>query len=375
MPALTSSQTNALRELSHEIHSHPELAYQERRAVEAIGKLLENEGHAVERGIGALETAFRARVGPPGPAVALLAEYDALPDVGHGCGHNLIAISNVGAFLVAAAEAPKLEVGVELIGTPAEENGGGKIDLIDAGVFKGSIAVLSSHPAAQGSWGVSGTCLGVVEKLVTYKGVASHAAASPEKGRNALNAVIRLFVGLDGWRQHLEPDARVHGIISDGGKAANVIPSRAQAIIGLRAREKPTLDAMVERFTEIAEGAALLTGTKVEITEYLRYYEPLKPNPDLGDVIAGELARLGIDAPRGQLTTASTDLGNVSQRVPTDAVRFPVTEKPIAGHSDAMREASITDLGQRNALITAEALGAAALRLATDRSLRERISR
>ena len=373
MGVLTSSQTTALRALSHEIHSHPELAYQERHAVDAIGGFLAREGHAVERGIGKLETAFRARVGPPGPSVALLAEYDALPDVGHGCGHNLIAISNIGAFLNAAAAPGRLDVGIELIGTPAEENGGGKIDLIDAGVFDKSVAVLSSHPAAQGSWGVSGTTLGVVEKLVSYRGVASHAASSPEKGRNALNAVIRLFVGLDGWRQHLDGDSRVHGIITDGGKAANVIPSHAQAIIGLRAREKPTLDAMIDRFAEIAQGAALLTGTKVEIAEYLRYYEPLKPNPVLGDVIAGELLRLGVDAPRGQLTTASTDLGNVSQRVPTDSIRFPVTEAPIAGHSDAMREASITELGHRNALTTAEALGAAAVRIATDHVLRERI--
>jgi len=371
---LTTSQTSALRVLSHEIHSHPELAYQERHALAAIGGLIEREGHRVERGIGKLETAFRTHIGPPGPSVALLAEYDALPEVGHGCGHNLIAISNVGAFLVAAAVASRLEVGIELIGTPAEENGGGKIDLLDAGVFKKTVAVLSSHPAAQGSWGVGGTCLGVVEKLVTYRGVASHAASSPEKGRNALNAVIRLFTGIDGWRQQLDGDSRVHGIISDGGKAANVIPARAEAIIGLRAREKPTLDAMVDRFVEIAEGAALLTGTKVEITEYLRYYEPVTANAELSDVLAAELARLGIDAPRGQLTTASTDLGNVSQRVPTDAVRFPVTHTPIAGHSDAMREASIADLGHKNALITAEALGAAAVRVATDRALRERIS-
>jgi len=371
---LTTSQTSALRALSHEIHSHPELAYQERHALAAIGGLIEREGHRIERGIGKLETAFRTHIGPPGPSVALLAEYDALPEVGHGCGHNLIAISNVGAFLVAAAVASRLEVGIELIGTPAEENGGGKIDLLDAGVFKKTVAVLSSHPAAQGSWGVGGTCLGVVEKLVTYRGVASHAASSPEKGRNALNAVIRLFTGIDGWRQQLDGDSRVHGIISDGGKAANVIPARAEAIIGLRAREKPTLDAMVDRFVEIAEGAALLTGTKVEITEYLRYYEPVTANAELSDVLAAELARLGIDAPRGQLTTASTDLGNVSQRVPTDAVRFPVTHTPIAGHSDAMREASIADLGHKNALITAEALGAAAVRVATDRALRERIS-
>ena len=375
MSRLTSPQVDALITLSKDIHAHPELAYQERHALDAIAALLGREGHEVERGVGGLETAFRARVGPKGgKTVALLAEYDALPDVGHGCGHNLIAISNVGAFLVAAS-AKTLDVAVELLGTPAEENGGGKIDLIDAGAFDQVCAVLSSHPAAQGAWGVGGSCLGVVEKRVTYHGVASHAAASPERGRNALNAVIRLFTGIDGWRQHLDGTSRVHGIISNGGQAANVIPSRAEAIIGLRAQEKKTLDEMVERFVDIAEGAAMLTGTTVDIAEYLRYYEPLRPNDVVGDALAEELARLGVAAPRGVLTTASTDLGNVSQRVPTDAVRFPLSETPIAGHSDAMREASATDLAHRNALITAEALGATAVRIATDKTLRERIAR
>jgi amidohydrolase len=197
MPTLTTTQTADLIALSRNIHGHPELAYQERHALAAIADLLERVGHRVERGIGGLETAFRARVGPEGRAVALLAEYDALPDVGHGCGHNLIAISNVGAFLVAAENAARLEVGVELIGTPAEENGGGKIDLLRKGVFDRTLAALSSHPAAYGGWAVGGITLGVVGKRVTFSGVASHAGSAPEKGRNALNAVIRFFVGID----------------------------------------------------------------------------------------------------------------------------------------------------------------------------------
>src|SRR5216117_1651203 len=218
MPRLTTDQTAELASLSRDIHAHPELAYEERHAVAAISAVLERAGHRVERGIGGLETAFRARVGPAdGPAVALLAEYDALPEVGHGCGHNLIAISNVGAYLIAAANAARLEVAVELIGTPAEENGGGKIDLLRKGVFDRTVAALSSHPAGQGGWAVSGTGLGVVGKRVTFTGVAAHAGSAPEKGRNALNAVIRFFVGIDGWRQQLEVDSRVHGYISDGG--------------------------------------------------------------------------------------------------------------------------------------------------------------
>jgi len=375
MPALTSVETSELLALSRDIHAHPELAYEERHAAQAIAALLESHGHTVERGIGGLETAFCARVGAAGRSVALLAEYDALPGVGHGCGHNLIAISNIGAFLIGAAQARRLEIGVELIGTPAEENGGGKIDLLRKGVFDKTMAVLSSHPASQGEWVVSGTGLGVVGKRVTFTGVASHAGSAPEKGRNALNAVIRLFVGIDGWRPQLEAESRVHGVITDGGKAMNVVPARAEALFGLRAKERATLDGMVERFGEIAKGAALLTGTKVEIAEYLPYYAPVKANAALGDVIAGELARLGVRPARGVLVTASTDLGNVSEKVPTDSVRFPVSDVPIAGHSDAMREASVTDLAHRNALIAAEALGAAAVRVATDAALRERIAK
>jgi amidohydrolase len=375
VPVLTTAQTDDLVALSSDIHGHPELAYQERHAADAIAALLERAGHPTERGVGGLETAFRARVGPKdGPAIALLAEYDALPEVGHGCGHNLIAISNVGAYLVAAARAARLEVAVELVGTPAEENGGGKIDLLRKGVFARTLAALSSHPAAQGGWTVSGTGLGVVGKRVTFTGVAAHAGSAPEKGRNALNAVVRFFVGIDGWRQQLEPDSRVHGYISDGGTAMNVVPARAEAIFGLRAKERGTLDGMVERFGEIAKGAALLTGTKVEIAEYLPYYEPVRANRALGDVVSAELERLGVTPDRGVLVTASTDLGNVSTKVPTDWIRFPVSEKPIPGHSHEMRDASMSKLAHRNALITAEALGAAAVRVATDRSVRERIA-
>jgi len=198
--------------LSSEIHADPELAYKEERAAARIKTLLEKHGHAVEMGVGGLATAFRARVGPDGPSVALLAEYDALKGVGHGCGHNLIAMTNVGAFLLAATEPKRLELAVELIGTPAEEDGGGKVDLLNAGAFANVAFALSSHPAALGGWGVSMTGLGIVGKRVIYRGQSSHAGSSPERGRNALNGLIRLFTGIDGWRQQLPTTSRVHGI-------------------------------------------------------------------------------------------------------------------------------------------------------------------
>jgi len=369
---LSASLADELVQLSRDIHADPELAYQERRAAARIASLIERHGVPVQMGIGGLATAFRARVGPPGPSVALLAEYDALAGVGHGCGHNLIAMTNVGAFLRVASQTD-LGMAVELIGTPAEEDGGGKIDLLGAGVFDDVAFALSTHPAAQGRWGVSGTGLGIVGKRVIYRGAASHAGSSPERGRNALNGVIRLFVGIDAWRQHLPQDSRVHGIITHGGDAVNVIPARAEAKFGLRAKDLVTLEEMVATFTDVAQGAALETGTTVEITDYLPLYAPVAANTRLGDVVADELRRRGVDAERGVLVTASTDLGNVSQKVPTDWVRFPVTERPIAGHSDAMREASASDLAHQNALLVVEALAAAAHRVASDASLRRSI--
>jgi amidohydrolase len=370
--AISSALAEDLVRLSREIHADPELAYQERRAAARIAALLQRHGHEVQMGIGGLETAFRARVGPPGPSIALLAEYDALAGVGHACGHNLIAMTNVGAFLHAVTE-KDLGMAIELIGTPAEEDGGGKIDLLNAGVFNDVAFVLSTHPAAQGSWGVSGTGLGIVGKRVIYRGAASHAGSSPERGRNALNGVIRLFIGIDAWRQHLPSDSRVHGIITHGGDAVNVIPARAEAKFGLRAKDLATLEEMVATFTDVAQGAALETGTTVEITDYLPLYAPVAANIDLGDVVADELRRRGVEAERGVLVTASTDLGNVSQKVPTDWIRFPVTEAPIAGHSDAMRDASASDLAHRNALLVVEALAATAHRVASDASLRRSI--
>ncbi len=284
-------------------------------------------------------------------------------------------MTNIGAFLLATTEPQRLEVAVEIIGTPAEEDGGGKIDLLNAGVFDGVGYALSTHPAAQAAWVVSGTGLGIVGKRVIYRGRPSHAGSSPEKGRNALNGLIRLFTGIDGWRQQLPADSRVHGIIDFGGDAVNVVPARAEGRFGLRARDRSTLEAMVATFTDIAQGAALETGTTVEITDYLPLYLPVTANTKIGDVIAAELRSRGVEAERGTLVTASTDLGNVSHAVPTDWIRFPVSERAIPGHSDEMRDACVTDLAHQNAILTAEALGAAARRIATDGAVRASIAR
>ncbi|HKC91020.1 MAG TPA: M20/M25/M40 family metallo-hydrolase, partial [Candidatus Limnocylindria bacterium] len=317
----------------------------------------------------------RARVGPPGPAVALLAEYDALPDVGHGCGHNLISMTIVGAFLSAAARAKDLQVGIELVGTPAEEKGGGKIDLLDKGVFKETVAALFSHPGAGGDWSVSEKLLGVMGKRVIYEGLASHAAVSPEKGRNALTALIALFVAVDGWRQHLPSTARVHGIIREGGLAQNIIPSRAVGDFGIRAADMAALEGMVAMFEDMAKGAALQTGTKVRIEDEMRAYLPVEANPILGEALADELVRRGKSPSRGDLVTASGDIGNVSQKVPTDYIGFPVSAEQIPGHSHKMREASVSDYAHESAFVVIDALSAVALKVATDKTFRDSLRR
>jgi amidohydrolase len=366
---VSSALRDELIVLSRAIHGAPELAYQERQAVANIGALLRRHGHDVQTRLGGVETAFRARIGPDGPSVALLAEYDALPEIGHACGHNLIAMSNVGAFLLAAQRVKDLQVGIELIGTPAEESGGGKIDLIDAGVFAESVAVLSSHPGPD-EWEFGGASLGIVGKLVRFHGVASHAAFSPEAGRNALSAAIRLFLAVDGWRQHLPPDTRVHGIITKGGAASNIIPDLAECDWGLRAAKREVLDEMIETFRRMCEGAAMQTGTTVEIDDKMRLYEPVKPNAAIGDLLQTELLARGIAYVRGKLTLASTDFGNVSHVAPADYIGFPVSQTWIPGHSHRMRDASATDLAHTNAMITAEILATVAVRIATDPAAR-----
>ncbi len=369
----TDQPTGPLRDdlvvLSRAIHGTPELAYKEHQAVANIAALLGRHGHDVELGLGGLDTAFRARVGPKGAAVALLAEYDALPEIGHACGHNLIAMSNVGAFLLAAQRARDLKVGAELIGTPAEESGGGKIDLIDAGVFKESVAVLSSHPGGN-EWEFGRSSLGIVGRVVRFHGLASHAAYSPEKGRNALSAAIRLFLAVDGWRQHLPADTRVHGIITKGGAASNIIPDLAECEFGLRAADKDVLDEMDRTFKRMAEGAAMQTGTTVEVDERMRLYAPVLPNPRLDELLRAEFTERKIPFNNEGLVLASTDFGNVSHVAPADYIGFPVSTTPISGHSHVMREASATDLAHTNAMITAEILATVAVRIATDAAVR-----
>ena len=379
------SSKQALFDLSKDVHAHPELNYEEYYSSDALAGFLESNGLAVERGIGGVETAFRAIIsggGGGGPTIAVLAEYDALPEIGHGCGHNLIAMAAMGAAVGLQANAQDLPGRVVVIGTPAEEGGGGKIRLLEAGVFDGVDATLSSHPfsnrtviPAASPKGESWS-LAMVGYRYMYHGKAAHAAAYPEQGINALNAVIHLFTGIDALRQHLRDDVRIHGVITDGGTAPNVVPEFAAANFMLRSRDGRYLsDEVVGKVRQVAEGAAAMTGSRLEIEEFYPFYENVQPNVTLAQAMGANAQALGMKLdepiPGRPGSGASTDFGNVSQAMPGFELRYAVSETPVPSHTRQMQETAVTDLALNNALLVAKTLSLTASDLLLDAAMVE----
>ncbi len=353
-----------------DLHAHPELNYQEHYAAKLLSDTLERQGFVVERGVGGVETAFRATLeggAGKGPTVALLAEYDALPDIGHGCGHNLIAMTAVAAGLGVQAVLKTLPGRLVVIGTPAEEGGGGKVRLLKAGVFNDVDVALKSHPGSnrtaiplevplEESWR-----LAMVGYRYVFHGKAAHAATMPQEGINALNAVIHLFTGIDALRQHVRDDVRIHGVITDGGKAPNVVPDFAAANFMLRSRDHRYLrDEVVPKVAQIAEGAAKMTGARVEIEPLYPFYENVRPNNLLAKLALANARTVGLEVDDKGLSvrrsTASTDSGNVSQVLPFFNISFAISETPVAGHSKALAEAARSEFALAVALDVAKAL-------------------
>ena len=312
----------ALVELARDLHAHPEIGFQEHRSVARIADLLEAEGARVERGAWDLPTAFRATSGE-GPAhFAIVAEYDALPEIGHACGHNIIAGIAVGAFLAASSVVP--EGRVSIIGAPAEEGGAGKELILRAGGFDDVDAAGMVHPSVGDEvspiYGAGGTS-GVRRLTATYHGRAGHAALSPYLGLNALDAVVTAYQSIAQLRQHILPIDRIHGIITDGGAAANVVPERASVEFLVRSTEIDTLNVLVDRVVDILEAAALSTGTRLELDlDFVPPYLPLRPNVELTKRWASGLTARGRTVPLEPRTVRqggpSTDMGNVSWFVP-----------------------------------------------------------
>jgi amidohydrolase len=306
--------------LSHDIHGHPEVGFEEHHAARAVADLLAR--HDVEAEVGAygLDTALRAAAGDGDTTVAVIAEYDALPGIGHACGHNVICATAVGAFLALHRLADELEGRVELIATPAEEGGGGKELIARAGGFDHVDAAVMCHPAgmdvADHPW------LGVRQVAVTYHGLSAHASMMPFMGRNALDAAVLAYTGVAQLRQHMLPDDRVHGIITDGGQVPNIVPDRAAAHFYVRSAEPETLVELCDRVRAILESAATATATVAELEwDPCPPYLPVRTNRPLAARYAVNLRdRARQVLPAGvapAALAASTDLGNISVRVPS----------------------------------------------------------
>ncbi len=362
-----------LIELSLDLHANPELALAEHHAAGRLTSLLTEHGFATKQDIAGMPTAFDATFGQGEPTIAFLCEYDALPEIGHACGHNLIAAAGVGAAIAARYAVEDSWPGtIRCIGTPGEEGAGGKIVELEAGVFDGVDAALMFHPGDKTQPWRHATA--AVHLDVTYHGVAAHAAGSPTEGRSALAAVIQLFTMLDSMRQFIPETARLHGIITDGGQAPNIVPERAAATLMVRAITERAVSKLLARVEACAEAAAAATDTTVEFHRG-RIYAERKNNHTMATRVATHLARLGVSSttPAMRGGTGSSDIGNVSLVLPTIHPYVQVAPSGTPGHSRAMAEAAATPEAQEAMLAIAEALAATGIELLTDPALLDEV--
>ncbi|PXY31438.1 M20 family metallopeptidase [Prauserella muralis] len=358
--ATVTGRSEDLVALSRDLHAHPETAFTEHRSVRAVADLLAACGYEATVGVGGLDTALVASTGDSGPHLGVLAEYDALPGIGHACGHNIIGAAGVGGFLGAAAVAAKAGGRVSLVGTPAEEGGGGKETLARAGVFDDVDAVVMLHPFSHDV--AMHPFLGRRQLEMIFHGVSAHAAAQPFMGRNALDAAVSAYQGVAALRQHLPPGDRVHGVFTDGGSRPNVVPDRAAVLFYLRSALPETLRDLAQRMAAIARGAAEQTGCEVELRwDPQPPYLPIRFNRALSARWAVNQQPCGRQPlPPGvvpEFLTGSTDLGNLSHRMPAIHPMIAVSAPTVALHTTDFAEAAGSDAGDR--AVTDGALGLA----------------
>jgi amidohydrolase len=359
-----------LEALSHRIHDNPELGYQEFKAAGWLTEFLAGQGFKVERGVGGVETAFRATIETgDGPTVAILCEYDALPAIGHACGHNVIATAGVGAGAALAAVRDRLPSGrIHVVGTPAEEGGGGKLRLIKAGAFRDVDAAMMVH--GWDRWVPHQDLLGIVRLGLEFTGKAAHAAADPWDGVNAVDAVVQTFNNVSMLRQQVRPDARIHGIITSGGAAPNIIPEFAAATFYVRAARLEYLGELRARVIACAEGAARATGCSLKVVEPETAYEPMKRNQTLADAFRANMQRLGLpESPEVKDRLGSSDVGNVSQVLPTIQPYVRIAPDGTPWHSRAFAEAAVSPLAREGMLAAAKVMAMTTLDLLAEPAL------
>lgn len=359
-----------LFELASKIHANPEIGFEEKKACAWQVELLKKWGFEVETPYAGMDTAYRAVYGSGAPIFAVLSEYDALPGIGHACGHNLICACSLGTGKAIAdyLKANEMPGTLLVFGTPAEEGYGGKIPMVKKGCFDEVDAAIMAHPGDRTqAWYGS---LGVSHYDLTYRGLAAHAGGSPEKGKNALDAAMLLFAGVNAWREHTVEDSRIHGIITNGGDAPNIVPEKAACRFYVRANDVDTLAEMKKRFEKIAQAAAMMTDTEVEI-DIASGYKPGLPSQALNKAYHETTETLGMNPviPK-QGGRGSTDFSDVSQVVPGSHVYFKICETGTAGHSLAFAKAAASEFAQQQMLKAAEALANVGVRFFEDPEFR-----
>lgn len=369
-------QRERLCQISHWLYENPELGSEEFKSAALLADELEGHRFRLERKLLGIPTAFSASFKGKldGPRVAVLAEYDALPGVGHGCGHNIIAASAVGAGIAVSGVMDELRGEVLVVGTPAEEgrgpSAGSKVIMADKGFWDDVDAAIMLHPSTR--WSVGDLALGIWTVKMEFTGRTSHAAASPHEGINALNAATLAYIATHMLRQEARRDANlvIHGIISEGGLASNIIPERAVCDFGVRSSDDAYLERMVEKVARCAEGAALATGAKVKVTRK-KLYSGKKVNEPLTELMWNNYKALGVEITDWResikgMPMASSDFGDVSQKTPAAGSYIKIAEEGTPGHSREMANASITPEGLDAMIIGTKALAMTVVDLLVD---------
>ena len=373
--AAVEARAEQLIEISHRIHENPELGFEEYFAHDLLAGAVESAGLDVQRQAYGLDTSFAARVGDGGPLVAILCEYDALPGIGHACGHNIIAAAGLGAGLAAAEVAGTLGGSLLILGTPAEEGGGGKVRLIDAGAFEGVDAALMLHPA--GIELVEMQTLAVQQLHARYHGLAAHASAAPHVGRNALDGAVLGYVAAAALRQHIASDERLHGIFTDGGQKPNIVPARAETNWYVRSPTTARLAVLKERLVACLTGGADAAGVDIELQWASYSFQEVRTNGPLAELWTANAAALGrhpTPPTAGHTVIGSTDMGNVSQIVPSIHPMIAVAPPDVAIHTESFAGYARSPSGDRGVIDGAKTLASVAVDFWADESVRTTVA-
>ena len=362
-----------LGELSRKLHDNPEVAFEEYQAAKWIIEYLNEKGFSTEKGICELPTAFCGKYGSGRPVVAFLAEYDALPGIGHACGHNLIAASAVAAGLASKRTADELGGSIIVFGTPGEELYGGKAMMAEKGAFDGVDIAMMTHPGNSNR--VIMHTLAVQNLNVEFIGKAAHAAAQPEVGINALEAMILSYNAINSLRQHIREKGRIHGIITDGGQASNIVPAHSAASFMVRADEDSYLDELKEKVINCFVGAAKATGAKLKYDWVGARYATMLNNLTLAELFKSNMKLLGSEIPLGDTTVMdfSTDVGNVSQLLPTIHPWVAIAPVNTLNHTPEFARAAASADALRPMLDSAKAMAMTAVDIMADPKIQDRI--